>query len=113
MSGVPLYRRRLVRGSRIDELVPGHNRINVYPSSGPIEAHASINQRKNRVIAAQPDILSRQKFCPALTHDDIAGNDPFAAEFFNAQPLADAVAAILNAALSFFVSHRKKSLVES
>jgi len=35
----------------------------------------------------------------------LPGDDHLAAEFFNAQPLADAVAAVLNAALSFFVSH--------
>ena len=31
----------------------------------------------------------------------------FAAKFFHAQPFADAIAAVLNAALSFFMSHEE------
>src|SRR6266513_1780435 len=59
-----------------DGLFPGHQRIYVHPPTAAIKPH-----------------------------DDVAGHNHFAAEFFYTQPLADAVAAILNAALSFFVSH--------
>ena len=44
-----------VRGSRRR----GNHGIDVYPSPGPVEAHASINQGKNCVIAAESDIFSR------------------------------------------------------
>ena len=86
-------------------LFPSHERIDIYPPPAAIEPHAAVQQRKNCVIAAQPDIFSGQKFRPALAHNDIARHNHFAAEFFDTQPLADAVAAILNAALSFFMSH--------
>ena len=86
-------------------LTVGHQWVDIYASSGTVEAHASIDQRKNRVVPAEPNVFSGVKFCPPLTHDDVAGDDHFAAEFFDTQPFADAVPAILNAALSFFVSH--------
>ena len=83
----------------------GYRWIDIHSSTGAIEAHVAIDQRKNGVIAAEPDVLARQKFRPALAHDNVAGHDQLAAKFFHAQPLADAVAAVLNAALSFFMSH--------
>jgi len=43
-----------------------------------------------------------------LADNDIPGEHHFTTESFYAEPLADAVAAILNAALSFLVSHLKK-----
>src|SRR5215217_352821 len=79
--------------------------VDIYASSSTVEAHASIDQRKNRVVPSEPNVFSGHKFRPALTHDDVAGDNHFAAEFFDTQPFADAVPAILNAALSFFVSH--------
>src|ERR1041385_759299 len=80
-------------------------RIDVDPATGAIEAHLAIDQREDRVIAAEPDVLAREKLRSALAHDNVAGHDHFAAKFFHAQPLADAVPAVLDAALSFFVCH--------
>jgi hypothetical protein len=91
--------------AEFDWLFFGHERIHVHPPTAAIKPHVAVQQRKNCVVAAQPDISSGQKLCPALAHNDVAGQNHFAAEFFYAQPLADAVAAILNTALSFFVSH--------
>ena len=82
-----------------------HDGIYIHPSSVAIETHAPVNQSKDCVIATEPDVFSRQKFCAALTHDDVAGHDRLAAEFFHTQPFADAVAPVLNTALSFFMSH--------
>src|SRR5436309_8849792 len=81
------------------------NRIGVDPPPAAIEANVAVDQCENCVIAAEPDVFARQKFRPALPHDDIAGNDQLAAESFYTEPFANAVATILNAALSFFVSH--------
>ena len=83
-------------------------RIDIYPPAGAVEAHVAIDQGKNRVIAPESDVLARQKFRPALAHDNVAGHDQLAAKFFHSQPFADAVATIFDAALSFFVSHFKK-----
>src|SRR6266550_2327910 len=57
------------------------------------------------VIPTEPDVSSWQEFCAALTHNDVAGHNRLAAEFFHTQPFADAVAPVFNAALSFFMSH--------
>ena len=84
-----------------------HDGIYIHPAPLAIEAHAPVNQSKDCVIATKPDVSSRQEFCAALTHNDVAGHNRLAAEFFHTQPFADAVTAILNAALSFFMSHRK------
>jgi len=81
------------------------DRIDVDPSSAAIEADATIDQRENCVIASEADVFARQKFRAALANDDIAGHDRFAAESFYTETFADAVAAVLNAALSFFMSH--------
>ena len=89
------------------------DRIDIDSSPTAIKPDAAVNQRENCVIATESDVFSGQKFRAALAHNDVPGQDRFAAESFYTKPFANAVAAILNAALSFFVSHRKKSLVES
>ena len=91
----------------------GSDGIDIHPSSATIKAHRSLDQRENRVIAPEADVFPGQKFCPALAHNDIAGHDHLAAEFFHTEPLADAVAPVFNAALSFFVSHWEKLVVVS
>src|SRR5437870_7183982 len=80
-------------------------RVDIHSATSVIEADVPIDQRKNCIIAAQPNILSRQEFSAALTHDDVAGHNQLASKFFYAQTFADAVAAVLDAALSFFMSH--------
>jgi hypothetical protein len=79
--------------------------INVHSPTRPIEPHIAVNQSKNCVIATQAHIFAGQKLRAALTKDNISGDNHFAAEFFDAQPLADTIATVLDAALSFFVSH--------
>jgi len=80
-------------------------RIDVHAAAASIESDVSVYQRENGVIAAETDISSGKKLRPALAHDDIASQNHLAAKSFYAEPFADAVAAVLNAALSFFVSH--------
>jgi hypothetical protein len=90
----------------------GSERVHVYPPPTAIKPNRAVQQCKNCVVAAQADVFPGQKFCPSLTDNDVAGHNHFAAEFFDTEPLADAVAAILNAALSFFVSHWRSLMVE-
>jgi hypothetical protein len=96
-----------------DQLFPGCERIDIHPAPAAIEPHVAVQQRKNCVVAPKADILSGQKFCPALAHNDVAGHDHFAAEFFHTKPLADAIASVFNDALSFIMSHWREFLVES
>src|SRR5204862_898006 len=80
------------------------NRIDVDPPSAAIEADVAVDQCENSVITTEADVLSRQKFRAALADDDVAGHDQLAAESFYTETLANAVAAVLDAALSFFMS---------
>src|SRR5436853_7505475 len=106
MSGTTLYSSLPARGKQ-NRPTSSRSRIHINAAPSTVEAHASVDERKNRVIPAESDVFPRQEFCPALAYNDIAGDNHFTAEFFHTQPFADAVAAILNAALSFFMSHRK------
>ena len=83
----------------------GSDWIYIDPTPSAIEANIAIDQRENGIIAAEADVLARQKLGSALTDNDIAGHDQFAAESFYAEAFANAIAAVLNAALSFFMSH--------
>lgn len=86
-------------------LLRSDNRIDIHSPTRAIKAHIAVNQRKNRVIAAKTDILSGQEFRAPLANDDVSGHDHLAAKSFNAETLADAVATVLNTALSLFVCH--------
>jgi hypothetical protein len=88
------------------------NRIDIDPTPAPIEPNVAVDESKNRIIAAKADVFPWQKLGPALADDDIAGEDRFASESFYTEAFADAVAPIFNAALSFFVSHCEKFLVD-
>jgi len=80
-------------------------RVDIDASSAAIEPDVAVDQSENRVITAEADVFSRQEFCAALADNDIAGKNHLAAKSLYAETFADAVAAVLNAALSFFVSH--------
>jgi hypothetical protein len=101
--GIP----RLAAASSECRLFGGRQRIDIHPSSRSVEAHIPIDQGKNSVVATKPDILARQKFRSALPDNDVAGDDQFASKFFNAQPLANAIAPVFYAALSLFMSHEE------
>src|SRR5450432_550931 len=77
----------------------------VHPSPGAIKAHLTVLQGEDRVIATQAHILARQKLRSALPDNDVAGHVGLAPKFFHTKSLADAIATVLDAALSFFVSH--------
>ena len=95
---------------RLPEIIA---RLDVHTPPRPVEAHLSIDERKDRVIAPEPHVFARQKLRSALPDDDIARDDCFAAKFFHAETFADAVPSVLNAALSFFMCHCGKLRVES
>src|SRR5437879_4742525 len=84
-------------------LLRGLQGTDLYPSTGAIEANIPVDQRENCVIATETYIFPRQKFRAALTHNDVTRHDQLASKSFYSEPFADAVAAILNAALSFFM----------
>src|SRR5437867_8718646 len=81
------------------------DRIDIYPPTRPIEAHVAIDQRKNCVIASKSHVFPGQKFRSALAHNNISSYNHLVSKSFHAEPLADAVATVFDAALSFFMSH--------
>ena len=106
-----------MRSRPSDFVIPGlpaiNARLDVHTPSRPIEAHLPINERKDRVIAPEAHVLTRQKLRSTLPDDDIAGDDCFAAKFFHTQAFADAIPAVFDAALSFFMCHCGKLRVKS
>ena len=66
----------------------------------------TINEGKNGVIASKADIAAGMEFCAALAKDDVSRDDGLPAKLLYAEAFADAVASILDASLTFFVSHK-------
>jgi hypothetical protein len=83
-------------------------RLDVHAATRAIEFYATVDERKDRVIPTQPNVAAREKLRSALPNDNITGDNFFAAKLFHAQTFTDAIPAILDAALSFFMSHKIK-----
>jgi hypothetical protein len=79
--------------------------LNVHPPAIAVELHTAVNESKEGVISSQTNVSTREKFRAALAQDDIAGDDGLAAKFLYTKALACAVASILDASLSLFMSH--------
>ena len=80
-------------------------RDDVHAATVLVEQHFAVGEREQCPIASGADVFTRDKFAAALTDDDAARADERAAKFFHAQPFADAVASVLDAALTFFMCH--------
>src|SRR4029077_16416612 len=81
------------------------NRIDIDTTPAAIEANAAVDERENRVVATESNVLARKELGAALANDNVAGQNRFAAKSFYTETLADAIAAVLNAALSFLMCH--------
>jgi hypothetical protein len=86
------------------------HRVDIHPATITVESDLPIDQRENCEIAPQSDVPAGQKFRPALADNNVSGNHLLAAEFFDPETLADAIAAVLDRSLSFFVSHNESRL---
>src|SRR2546430_10772898 len=69
-------------------------RQNIDPAAAFVESNFAIHQGEQSPIAAGADVFSRNEFRAALTHQDTAGADQFAAIAFYTESFADAVATI-------------------
>src|SRR5256885_8615886 len=74
----------------------GHD---IDPPAAFVESHLSIHQREQCPITACADVVACEEFGATLSNDDAASGDILAAKTLHAQPFADAVAPITNAAL--------------
>jgi hypothetical protein len=52
-----------------------------------IEVNFAFDEREDRVIASQTDVPTGAPLRTALANNDVAGDDSFATEFLDAQPL--------------------------
>jgi hypothetical protein len=82
--------------------------FDIYPATVTIETYNAVYQSENGVIPTQTDIPPRQKLRSALPYNDVPGDHLLAAEFFYTKALANAVASVFDATLTFFVSHASK-----
>jgi hypothetical protein len=80
-------------------------RINVHATTFAVEADSAVHEGEDGVVAAETDVLAGHELRAALADDDIAGDNRLAAEHFNAETLADAIASVLDGSLTFFMSH--------
>ena len=67
----------------------------------------TVHKGPDRVITTETDIAAGFELGATLAEDDIAGDDRLAAEFFHAEAFADTIASVFDAALSFFMGHKK------
>jgi hypothetical protein len=71
-----------------------------------VKIHFAIHERKQCPIAARANVLPGDKLCSALTHQDASCSDKLSAKSLYAQPFADAITSIPDAALTFLVCHK-------
>jgi hypothetical protein len=95
-------------GKLLPSLIRAHlrqGRIDIYTTTVSIEAYNTVYEGEDGVIPTKPNILSRQKLGAALANNDISGNDLLATELLHAQAFTDAIASVLDAALTFLMCH--------
>ena len=89
----------------MNELV---HRIHIHAATFAVKPHVAIDQRENRVIAAKTHVFAGMPLGSALTDDDIARDNFFAAELLHTATLAVTVASVFNTSLSLLMSHVEK-----
>src|SRR5882724_7651253 len=73
------------------------------------EIDLAVDQREQRVVGTHADVFAGVILRSTLTNDDVACNDGFTAEFFQAQTFRLRIAAVLGTAAGFFVCHVRYS----
>jgi hypothetical protein len=84
------------------------SRFDIHATTVLIEAYNTVYEGEDGVIPTKPNILSRQKLGTALANNNISGNDLLTAELLHAEAFANAVASVLDAALTFLMCHTLK-----
>jgi hypothetical protein len=83
-----------------------NRRLHIDAAAMFVEQDPPVNQREQGPIASGADVLAGDEFRAALTHQNAPGRDLLAPKFFDAEPFADAIPPVANAALSFFMCHK-------
>ncbi len=85
-----------------------HNRSDGYVRAAVAfrrERYGAFTEGKERVIAAEADIITRMEFGAALAHEDLAAIDGLTAKTLHAETATSRVATVAGAAACFFVRH--------
>ena len=64
-------------------LLRGARGFDIHAASGAIESHLPVDEREDRIVAAEADIFPRQKLRAALADDDVAGDDRLRCQIFS------------------------------
>ena len=86
-------------------------RQHVNPMTVLVERDLAVHQGEQSPIAPGADIVAGHEPGAALADENAAGGDEFAAKSLNAQPFADAVAPVADAALTFLMCHKLLSVL--
>jgi hypothetical protein len=70
-----------------------------------VELYFAVDEGEERPVAAGADVIASAEPGAALADDDTAGSDELAAESFDTETFADAVAAVPATASTFLMSH--------
>src|SRR5699024_2339797 len=70
-----------------------------------LEVNAAVDQREQRVVAADADALTGMDVGAALTDQDVAGQNVLTVAALDAETLGLRVTAVLGGAYAFFVCH--------
>lgn len=83
----------------------GLDGVNIHAATVAVKADAALDERVDRVVTTESNVLAGLPLGAALAENDVAGDDVLTTEFLHAATLAVAVASILNTSLSFLMSH--------
>src|SRR5690606_23272617 len=84
------------------------NRVHRYVGSAvgfACKRHGAGLGRKEGMVLAHADVDARMPLGAALTDDDVAGDDGFAAELLDAEALGFGIATVTRGTASFLVCH--------
>src|SRR5262249_2373341 len=70
-----------------------------------LELDLAVHRAEQRVIRAHAHVRARVHLRAALTNEDVAGQNRFAAEALHTEPLGVGLAAVTSAAACLFVCH--------
>jgi hypothetical protein len=80
--------------------------FDIDPGAGLIEFDFTIDESEQRPVASGSNVVAGDKFRSALPDEDAARSNELTAISFHAQPFADAIAPVADAALTFLMCHK-------
>src|SRR5262249_46326241 len=95
-------------GSRVSSEISGRrgdDRNLLLLAGLPLEGDLAVDEREERVVLTEADVLASVERRTDLADDDAAGGDVLAAEDLHATALRRRIATVARRALTFFVSH--------